>query len=65
MSRSRRPLKREKCICGRSLVRLRGEQHHGRPVTGCPVLDAPHEHNDERRRFKRRRDNIRAPKETP
>lgn len=63
MSRSRRPPKAEKCICGRSLVRFRGEQRHGRPVAGCPVLDTPHEHNEERRRFKQRRDNIRAPEE--
>jgi hypothetical protein len=52
MSRSRRPAKRPKCICGHSLVpyleHTRRRWRHG----DCPVLEYVHEANQQFLRFK-------------
>jgi hypothetical protein len=57
MSRSRRPLKLGHCPgCGNGYIPFVGAKRHGKQVTACPVLDYPHEWNDERAVFRARRE---------
>lgn len=55
MSRSKRPPKRTKCICGRSHVPFKGEKRHGKQIAGCPILDSPHQWNARRAKYLRNR----------
>ena len=62
MSRSRRPIRRGKCICGRTYKVLRGVFHHGKAVADCTILHYVDEKNVQREKWRKRRDDLRSDK---
>lgn len=60
MSRSRRKRKLGKCFCGWGFIPYEGKKHKGKQVAACPVLAFPHQENDRRSKYKKRREELSA-----
>lgn len=60
MSRSRRKHKLGKCFCGLGFIPYVGMKHKGKQVADCPVLQFPHQENDRRSKFRKRREELSA-----
>lgn len=60
MSRSRHKRKLGKCICGRGHIPYRGDEHkhRGKTPASCPILDYPHQVNDQRETHRKRRERL-------